>query len=242
MVADWKQMEGRVVAEFPLRRFLGGTEHHPVFLVDRSAGGQSRTVVIFMRADSVEAREPLHRWEAAAKLNHPNLLRIFETGRCEIGGSDFIYAWTEYGEEDLSQILPTRALTIPETRQILDAVLPALSYLHGQGLAHGSLKPSNIFAIGETVKISSDSVRPSGKPSVGPRTKSAYDAPEAQQGITPPADVWSLGATLVEAITQRSPVVDSRQPGHLALPEGIPQSFKEIIGNFKKTFLAAAKR
>jgi TonB family protein len=228
MVADWKKWEGQLVnGEFPLLRLLGGSEAHAVFLVEKRAGVQSQTAIRFVDAGIDGADEQLHRWEAASKLEHPNLLRILQTGRCEIDGKSFLYAWTEYGEEELSQILPGRALTIAETQQILEAVLAALSYLHGQGLVHGGVKPSNIFAVGETVKISSDTVRASGKPPLRLDTKSAHDAPEVAQGVAPAADVWSLGVTLVEALTQRLPPGQ----GHASLPEGIPQPFKEIIEN-----------
>ena len=232
MAVDWKQREGQLVnGEFPLRRFLGGSEHNAVFLVDKSAGGQTQTAIRFMDASSEDARDQLERWRAASKLIHPNLLRILKTGHCEIDGRAFLYAWLEYSDEDLSQILPARALTIAETQQVLEALLSALSYLHRQGLVHGSLKPSNIFAVGETVKISSDSVRPSSKPSVLNEASRTYDAPESAQAVVPPSDVWSLGMTLVESMTQHLPVPDPGQQGPPALPKGIPQPYNEIIEN-----------
>ncbi len=227
--ADWKKWEGRTIKEeFPLLRLLGGAERHAIFLVEKSAGGQPQTAIRITDAGAPGAGEDLQSWETASKLTHPNLLRIFEAGRCGINGKDFVYVWTEYGEEDLSQILPGRPLRPTEVRQILEAVLPALSYLHGKGLVHGSVKPSNIFAVRDTVKLSSDTVRPADKP-MATDQKTAYDAPEAQQGVAPAADIWSLGATLAEALTQRPP--DSRSHGASALPDGIPQPLREIIEN-----------
>lgn len=55
-----------------------------------------------------------------------------------------------------------------------------------------------------------------------------YDAPElATRGATPAADVWSLGATLVEALTQSLPSLKETQedPG---LPDTVPAPFLEI--------------
>jgi TonB family protein len=232
MPADWKQWEGRGIkgGEFPLQRFLGGSDDHAVFLVEKSGGGQPQTAIRITDADAPGARDELQAWEAASKLRHPNVLRIFETGGCEIDGRDFLYAWTEYGEEDLAQILPGRPLRATEVRQILEAALPALSYLHGKGLVHGNLKPSNIFAVSDTVKISCDTVRPAGKPA-SPDKKTAYDAPEVQQEVGPAADMWSLGVTLAEALTQRPPASDAHAQGASALPGDIPQPFKEIIEN-----------
>ncbi|HEX9111615.1 MAG TPA: TonB family protein [Terriglobales bacterium] len=231
MSDHWKRWEGQVVkGEIPLVRFLGGSEHSAVFLTDKGAGGNAQTAVKFVAAASVDANDQLRQWKAAADLDHPNVIRIFESGRCELGGTDFLYVLTEYGEEDLSQILPQRALADGETRQLLDAVLKGLAYVHAKGLVHGRLKPSNILATGDVVKISSDSLGAAGEAKGRQREKSVYDAPEAASGqFGPSADVWWLGVTLVEVLTQRLPVLDSAQ-GRMTLPAGIPEPFQEIAG------------
>jgi len=227
----WKRWEGQVVkGEIPLVRFLGGSEHSAVFLTDKSAGGNPQTAVKFVAAASVDANDLLRQWKATAGLDHPNMIRLFESGRCELGGTDFLYVLSEYAEEDLSQILPQRVLAEGETRQLLDAVLKGLAYIHAKGLVHGRVKPSNILAIGDVAKISSDSLSAVGEPrrQIG---KTAYDAPEtATRQLRPAADVWSLGVTLVEALTQRLPVLDSTQ-GQMILPAGMPEPFHEIAGN-----------
>jgi len=63
------------------------------------------------------------RWQAVRELNHPSLIRIFDTGRWELDGTALLYVVMEYAEENLSQILPERALTAEETL----ATLPASS-------------------------------------------------------------------------------------------------------------------
>ena len=233
MSDSWKQWEGQVVnGTFPLRRFLGGSEQGGVFLVDQSAGGNAQTVIKIMSAASVDASDRLRQWKAAGGLDHPNVIRMFESGRCELGGTDFLYVQTEYAEESLSQILPERALTEGETRQVLDAVLKGLAYIHGKGLVHGRVKPANILAAGDVVKLSSDSLCAVGEVARRRGEKSVYDAPEtANRPIGPAADVWSLGVTLVEVLTQRLPVLDLVQEKPPGLPDGIPQPFKEIIEN-----------
>jgi TonB family protein len=233
MSDHWKRWEGQVVkGEIPLVRFLGGSEHSAVFLTDKGAGGNAQTAVKFVAAASVDANDQLRQWKAAADLDHPNVIRIFESGRCELGGTDFLYVLMEYAEEDLSQILPQRALVDGETRQLLDAVLKGLAYVHTKGLVHGRLKPSNILATGDVVKISSDSLGAAGEAKGRQREKSVYDAPEAASGqFGPSADVWSLGVTVVETITQHLPVLDAAYGRPPALPDGIPQPFGEIVEN-----------
>jgi hypothetical protein len=228
MNADLKQWEGQLVnEEFRLLQCLDRSDDSAVFLVEQHAGSQSKTTIRFIDANSKDAADRLQCWEAACKLSHPNLLRIFKTGCCQIDGDNFFYALTEFTEENLSQILPQRALTANEARQVLEAVLSALSYIHNEGLIHGGLKPSNIFAVDDTIRISSDTLRPAGQP-LSPRTEeSVYDAPETGAGtLLPSADVWSLGVLLCEALTQRLPVLEGQQP---VLPQGILQPFQEII-------------
>lgn len=231
MNVGWKEWEGEVVdGKFTLVRFLGGSERGGVFLVDKTAGDRMQTAVKLVPAASVDASDQLRRWKSAAELDHPNVIRVFESGQCRLGGTDFLYLLTEYAEEDLSQILPERALTEGEARQVLEAVLKGLAYIHSKGLVHARVKPSNILAAGDVVKISSDSLRTAAHAQRRQGERSAYDAPETEVGqYGAPADVWSLGVTLVEVLTQRLPAVDSTHDQGFG--DGIPQPFREIVEN-----------
>jgi TonB family protein len=60
-------------------------------------------------------------------------------------------------------------------------------------------------------------------------TLTVYDAPEvATEKMSPAADVWSLGVTLIEALTQHPPVWDKSPDTGPDLPESIPQPFADI--------------
>ena len=198
---EWRQWEGRVVdGKFPLRQWLGGSDHSAVFLTERP--GQTQKVAIKLIAADAEADRQLSRWRAAARLSHPNLMRIFEAGRSQVDGTPLLYLLMEYAEEDLSQILPQRPLAPSEVTDLLPALLDALSYLHGKGLVHGRVKPSNVQAMGDELKLSADQIAPFAEPTLAGR-RDVYDAPETAAGIVSPAgDVWSIGVTLVAALTQ----------------------------------------
>jgi serine/threonine protein kinase len=86
------------------------------------------------------------------------LVRIFAAGTWVLAGMPVAYLVMEYAEENLAEVLRERPLTTDETREMLQPVADALAYLHGQGLVHGNLKPSNILAVEDTVKISSEAV------------------------------------------------------------------------------------
>jgi len=225
-----KQWEGQIVEGiFPLRQFLGGSDHSAVFLTEYGSGELQKAAIKILASDPASADLQLARWQFASQLSHPNLLRLFRSGRCRIDGEDLLYLVMEYAEEDLSQILPQRALTPEETRDMLGPVLDALEYLHGKGFVQGDLKPANILATGDHLKLSSDAISRIGELQGVSRRPDAYDPPEAISGIlTPAADVWSLGTTLVEVLTQHLP---EWQPGpnrEPVLPANLPAPFLEI--------------
>src|SRR5208283_4729589 len=107
-----------------------------------------------------DAERRLANWRAAGQLTHPNLVRVFDAGRWQNNGASVLYVVMELAEEDLSQILPERALTPEEVGEMLPPLLHALAYLHGKGLAHGRIKPSNVLAIGNHLMLSADQIVP----------------------------------------------------------------------------------
>lgn len=217
----WKKWEGRVVDEkFPLRQWLGGSHHSAVFLT----GGESRKAAIkLISAQGLDEDAQLSRW-TASKASHPHLVRLFECGRCQIDGTRLLYVVMEHAEEDLAQILPLRALSPAETADMLRPTIETLASLHRGGLVHGRIKPSNIMAVGNQLKVSADGVCKIGDRG-DPNVYSAYDAPEtANAGLSPAADIWSLGMTLVAVLTQNEPKLG----GRAGIPETIPQPFREI--------------
>jgi TonB family protein len=229
----WKTWEGRVVdGKFPLRQWLGGSEHSAVFLTERSGTGSHKAAIKLISVEvfstnNLDEDAQLSRWNDTAKLSHPHLVRLFENGRGQIDGSEFLYVVMEYAEENLSQILPQRALLPEEVKEMLPPTAEALSFLHHSGFAHGHIKPANIMAVDNQLKISTDSLR-----KIGERDKQApgaYVAPEVEKtGPSPEADVWSLGAMLVATLTQQVPDIKNTNGGHVAIPESIPQPLRGI--------------
>jgi serine/threonine protein kinase len=156
-------------------------------------------------------------------------LTIFDAGRCRLEDLPFIYAVMEYAEENLGEILPQRALTADEVRDVLDPALDVLVYLHAKGLVHGHLKPSNILATHDRLKLSSDSLFPIGDRRQLLRGRDIYDAPEMQSApVSAKEDVWSLGITLVEALTQHPPVISSEHSADPVVPRELPDLFLVI--------------
>jgi serine/threonine protein kinase len=229
MTEAWKQWEGEIVdRRFRLQRFLGASDHSAVFLTEYSQPPQ-KVALKFVETNPATAQLQLSRWERAAKLSHPHLIRLLQGGRCQLGRASMLYVVTELAEENLSQILPSRALTPNETEFMLRSVLEVLAYLHAQGLMHGHLKPANILAVAEQLKVSSDGICAAGERRLGGGQPSVYDPPEiSTSGFSPAGDVWSLGITLVEVLTQRPSVGEGIRHGDPLLPETVPAPFLEI--------------
>jgi len=230
MSEQWKKWEGQPVeGKFVLGQCLASTEFHAVFLTELRDPPGKKAVLKLVAAGSPAAEDQLGLWKRAAHLTHPNLLTIFDAGRCRLEDLPFIYAVMEYAEENLGEILPQRALTPEEVRDVLDPTLDVLVYLHGKGLVQGHLKPSNILATHDRLKLSSDSLFPIGDRRQLLRGRDIYDAPEMQSApVSPKEDVWSLGVTLVEALTQHPPVFSSEHSTDPSVPRELPDLFLVI--------------
>jgi TonB family protein len=213
---------------FPLRKLLGVSPNSAVFLTSLAPTGPGDpspdAAIKLIPEDDANSDLQLERWSAAAALSHPGLLGILHSGRCNIDGSPCLYIVTELADEDLGQLLPTRALTPDETRGMLAPVLSALDFLHESGFVHAGLKPSNIHAIADNVKLSADRILAAGESSSSWALAAPYGAPESV--LFPASDVWSLGVSLCETLSRTFPVREFS--GQFTLPE-LSAPFSEIV-------------
>jgi len=79
------------------------------------------------------------------------------------------------------------------------------------------------------LKLSSDGLRAAGERGQQLEPLAVYDAPENAAGpISPAADVWSFGVTLVEALTQHPPLWERSPDREPIVPRSVPQPFSDI--------------
>jgi TonB family protein len=224
--SDWvgRTVEGR----FPLLECLGDSGSSVVFRTELPGPPAKKAAIRLVPLDGEDPQSLINHWAAAARLSHPHLMKIFLSGRGELDGVRLLYVITEYAEENLAQIIPERALSPDEVEEMLPPVLDALLYLHGQGIVFGHLKPSNIMVVDNLLKLPLDSIAGAAGANTQPAT-CIYNAPETVTGAGLPAsDVWSLGVTLVESLTQHFPLWDGSTSRDPKLPPSVPQSFADI--------------
>jgi TonB family protein len=230
MTEDWRKWEGHVVnGEFQLKKCLAASDRSAVFLIE-NPGEHQPAVIKLIPADPVNAEPQLSRWGLAQRLSHPHLIQLLRKGRCRLDGADFVFAVMEYGEENLAEIFSERSLTPEETSEMLQATLDGLAYLHRQGFVHSHLKPADVMASKNQLKLASDSLGRAGETVSDPEKRTVYDAPEKARGErSPAADIWSLGMILAEALTRRLPTWSEENQSDPVLPQNLPQPYLGIV-------------
>jgi hypothetical protein len=160
------------------------------------------------------ARERLRREVRLGRtLGHGRLVRMYEL----IDAGDRLAVtmeWVPGGT--VAERLREGPLPVAEAARVAGEVLEALSYLHGQGVVHRDVKPSNILfdAAGGARLADFGLARPLGEAYDLTRTALSvgtpgYMSPEQIRGEAPaPAtDLYGLGATLFEMLAGRPPFV-----------------------------------
>jgi serine/threonine protein kinase len=232
MAEDWtKEWERRIVnGMYPLRRFLGRSNHSVVFLTECKAQKVAQAAIKILPANPALTEAQLAHWRRVAALSHPHLMRLLDAGRCQLGGHNFLFVVMDQAEQNLAQILPGRPLTPDEVRDLLPATLDALAYLHGKNLVHGGLKPPNFLVVDDQLKLASDTIRPAGERTASTAKPSLYDPPEANKGrISTAGDIWGLGITLVEALTQTPPAWSRERSESVSLPANLAPEFVDTV-------------
>jgi serine/threonine-protein kinase len=150
---------------------------------------------------------------ALARLQHPNMVQIHEVG--EHDGKPFLALEYAPGGSLMAKVAGTPQ---PErdAARLVRTLARAVHYMHGQGILHRDLKPTNILltAFG-TPKISDFGLAKLLDAESGPTQSEAligtpnYMAPEQAAAnareVGPSTDVYSLGAILYELISGRAP-------------------------------------
>src|SRR5512135_165723 len=148
--------------------------------------------------------------QAVARLDHPNILPVYDYEQT----SEVVYIVMRYINTGTLRDMMTGPLDVRDTMEIITQVGLALGYAHKQGVIHRDVKPGNIL-IGEgrwalltdfgLAKIKGGGYKVT-QTGVGVGTPD-YMSPEQAQGLPVDGrtDLYSLGATMYEMLTGRTP-------------------------------------
>lgn len=161
---------------------------------------------------------------AVAKMNHPNVIRIYEVG--EQNGIYFLVMEYIQGM-DLLAYLHEKKPSFNEVVEIVNQVGEALAYCHSQGIIHRDLKPTNILMRGLTPILIDFGLAKAVDPNLNVTLtlsgevvgSPAYMSPEQAQGqiVGTLSDICSLGIIMYELITFKNPYLDPRSLHQTAL-------------------------
>ncbi len=178
----------------------------------------NRTVALkMMRSGSLASDSEVRRFrseaQAAAKLQHPNVVAIHEVGEQD-GRLFFSMDYIE--GQNLAQVVRKSPLPPERAARYVRTIAEAIHYAHQRGILHRDLKPANIlidakdeprvtdFGLARQIEVNSDltvSGAVLGTPSYMPPEQAAGKRRE----IGPASDVYSLGAILYDLLTGRPP-------------------------------------
>lgn len=193
-------------------------------VIYRARQRHSRRIVAVKRVLGYHAdsRETLARFrreaQAAASLDHPNILPIYEVSESEDGLPFFSMKFAPGGS--LQEVGPALRNDPRHCVAVVAKIARAVQHAHGKGILHRDLKPGNIlldahgeplvsdFGLAKWLDTTSDLTRTLtifGTP--------GYIAPEQASGpaeqLKPAADVYSLGAILFDLLAGRPPFLGS---------------------------------
>lgn len=213
----------------------------------------NRTVAVKMilagqLAGAAEVQRFRAEAEAAANLNHPNILAIHEIGQQE-GHHFFSMDYVE--GQNLAEFVGQKPLPPNQAAKFLKVIAEAIQYAHERGILHRDLKPSNIlidhsgqprvtdFGLAKRMKGDSD-LTISGQVLGSPNFMPPEQAAGKRSKVGPHSDIYALGAVMFYMLTARPPfaaesmtetlqlVVTTEPPSPRLLNPSVPRDLETI--------------
>jgi eukaryotic-like serine/threonine-protein kinase len=156
----------------------------------------------------------LHEIRIAARLQHPHILAVFDSGDAA-GQLWYTMPYVE-GETLRQRLLREKELPLDDARRIAVQVLGALEYAHAHGVIHRDIKPENILLQGDQAVVAdlgiARAINAVGQDRLTETGFSlgtpAYMSPEqacAEPNINRRTDIYSLGCVLYEMLAGEPP-------------------------------------
>jgi beta-lactam-binding protein with PASTA domain/predicted Ser/Thr protein kinase len=186
--------------------------------------------------------------QAAANLNHPNIVNVFDWGK---HASTYYIAMEYVDGRTLADILRSNGhVTSKQAAEIASEVAAALGFAHAAGLVHRDIKPANILiGTNGSVKVADFGIaRALNSPTESNLTQAGavmgtatYFSPEQAQGAQPDprSDLYSLGVVMYEMIAGRPPF-SGENPVSIAYKQvhDYPTPLNQLVADVPRPFEA----
>jgi eukaryotic-like serine/threonine-protein kinase len=151
--------------------------------------------------------------QAAARLIHPNIVQVFDSGRDQGSGQYFIVMEYIEGQSGAEILRDDGWVEVAEGMSIIEQACEGLDYAHRHGVVHRDVKPGNLLRSSEgVVKLADFGIAKATEQSSITQVGSvlgtaAYLAPEQARGeeAGPSADIYALGVVTYQLISGRLP-------------------------------------
>ena len=209
-------LSGSTVSHFRVLEVLGAGGMGVVYRAEDLRLGRSVALKFLLPQLSLDPQAKarfLREAQAAARLEHPNLCNVHESGESTDG--HLFLAMSYYAGETLKTRLAREGtLPVEHAIEIAAQVARGLAYAHDAGVVHYDLKPANLIVTPDGVARILDFGLAKARDLLtltepgGVMGTFAYMSPEQLVGDRSDArtDQWSLGAVLFEMLTGRPPV------------------------------------
>jgi serine/threonine-protein kinase len=180
----------------------------------------------------------LREIEISAKLTHPHILPLFDSGEAD-GLFYYVMPYVE-GESLKDRLKRVGKLSVEETVRLTDQVASALMYAHDRGVVHRDIKPANILLTGDQAIIADfgiaravEAASAEGLTGTGVAIGTPiYMSPEQAIGagkVDARADIYALGCVVYEMVSGEAPFQGS---GRQAI---IAKQVMDRVPSLKKT-------
>jgi eukaryotic-like serine/threonine-protein kinase len=215
MTGTVTRFNGVLASRYRIERELGQGGMATVYLAHDVKHGRNVALKVLREdvANSVGADRFLREIQLAARLNHPNILPLFDSG--DIDGVLFYVMPVVDGKSLRELLAATPQLPVDTAVRIVTEVASALQHAHRNGIVHRDIKPENIllneghalvadFGIGKALS----DVDGTGFTQVGMNVGTpTYMSPEQAVGeaVDGRSDLYSLGCVLYEMLVGEPP-------------------------------------
>lgn len=238
-----------VLGPYRLVRQLGFGGMGVVYLAEDSRLARKVAIKLLPRhllANETVKKQFLNEARAAARLQHPNIVTIYDVG--EIDGQSY-YSMQYVEGRSVRELIDVCRRGFDEATRVFERICAAIAHAHQQGLVHRDIKPANVIVTPDgqpmvldfgLATVTSDESDPSAGSVFGTPN---YMSPEQvkAQPVDHRSDIFSLGVMLFEMITGVCPFARGYVPAtaqaivHDPTPllstfiDGIPDGWQAII-------------